>query len=97
MANKYPGLLFLLILLSLQVQAAFSVSSTAQTTGEILLEVKDQAGLPLIAAGKLASLFNGWERNFQTDAQGKYVLSNLPFGRYRLEISSENFAAQSLL
>ena len=72
MANKYFGLLFLLIFLSVQVQAAFSVSSaipTAQATGEILLEVKDQVGLPLVAAGKLASLFNGWERNFQTDAQ----------------------------
>jgi outer membrane receptor protein involved in Fe transport len=49
------------------------------------------------AFGKLENLARGTVRNFQTDAQGRYTVQNLPPGRYRLEISQKGFAAQSVL
>ncbi|MCI0661516.1 MAG: TonB-dependent receptor [Acidobacteria bacterium] len=66
-------------------------------TGEIRLEVTDPTGKAAEATGKLIDLATGSSRRFQTDKQGKLTLDKLPFGRYRLEISSEGFATQSLL
>ena len=65
-------------------------------SGEIDIEIKDPAGMAMQASGKLAGAAGG-DRNFQTDAQGMYTLSNLPYGRYRLEISRDGFATQSVL
>jgi outer membrane receptor protein involved in Fe transport len=67
-------------------------------TGQIHLEVKDPSGAVLEASGKLVSLAPaGAQRSFQTDTQGTFTLENLPFGRYRLEVSKAGFAAQSVL
>jgi outer membrane receptor protein involved in Fe transport len=66
------------------------------STGQIRLEVKDPSGAALVASGKLDNLATGEQRSFQTDSQGVYTFSALPFGKYRLEISSEGFATQSL-
>jgi outer membrane receptor protein involved in Fe transport len=68
-----------------------------QSSGEIRLEVRDPAGSPLQATIHLSGLVNGVDRTSQTDAGGKSILPNLPFGRYRVEVSSEGFARQSLL
>jgi hypothetical protein len=69
----------------------------AQTPqGEIRLQVKDPSGVPMQASGKLENLAGGVARDFQTDSQGMVVLGNLPFGRYRLQISKSGFAPQEI-
>jgi len=64
--------------------------------GEIRVQVKDPSGAPMQASGKLESLAGGAARDFQTDAQGMVVVGNLPFGRYRLQISKSGFTTQSI-
>ncbi|MGH9845259.1 MAG: TonB-dependent receptor, partial [Blastocatellia bacterium] len=71
---------------------------SAQTpTGAIHVTVNDPAGKAIAAEGKLVNLATGVERNFETNAQGRLDLDQLPFGRYRLEVSYAGFAAQSVL
>src|SRR5262249_39906424 len=73
-------------------------SAYAQTpNGAIRLEVKDPSGKALEASGRLVNLSTGVNLSFQTDAQGKGALGNLPYGRYRLEVSKDGFATQTLL
>src|SRR5580692_1740140 len=64
-------------------------------TGQIQLEVKDASGAAVQAAGQLEAVGGGVNRRFQTDAQGRYTLANLPFGRYRLEVSRTGFNSQT--
>jgi outer membrane receptor protein involved in Fe transport len=65
--------------------------------GEIRLEAKDPSGAAVQASGTLRRLPGGVDRTFQTDAQGAYGFHNLPYGRYRLEVSKAGFANQSEL
>jgi outer membrane receptor protein involved in Fe transport len=65
--------------------------------GEIRLEVRDPSGAAMQASGRVENLQSGVSRSFQTDANGKRTLGDLSFGRYRLEISGQGFATQSLL
>ena len=67
----------------------------AQSTGQIQLTVKDASGAAMRAAGKLSNSASRDNRSFQTDAQGKYSFSNLPYGSYRLEVSGAGFATQT--
>ncbi len=100
MKIRFFNLLFLLFVFCLTGLGRFSMTTCAQTpqsSGEIRLEVKDQAGLALEATGKVSGLINGQERNFQTDKQGKSILQNLSSGRYRVTINKEGFASQSFL
>jgi outer membrane receptor protein involved in Fe transport len=83
-----------LALLSLMTSAHAQIRISA---GEIRLEVKDPSGKALEASGKLENLATGVERSFQTDAQGRYIFEGLLYGRYRLEVSRDGFATQSLL
>src|SRR5215210_7377897 len=85
-------LLLLLITLSARVNVAFT---TQQSTGEIKLEVRDPSGQAIEVSGKLQNLLTQVVFSFQTDARGKYIFSNLSYGRYRLEISKSGFATQS--
>ena len=48
----------------------------------------------MIVGGKLSS--NALTRDFQTDAAGTVELANLPFGRYRIDLTKTGFARQSL-
>src|SRR5579872_2725613 len=64
--------------------------------GEIHLQIKDPSGAPMQASGTLASVEGGVAREFQTDAQGMVVLGNLPFGRYRVQVSKSGFTTQSV-
>jgi outer membrane receptor protein involved in Fe transport len=64
--------------------------------GEIRVQVKDPSGSAMEASGKLESAASGVERSFHSDVQGNYVLQNLPYGRYRLEISKAGFVTQSV-
>src|SRR6202167_3454511 len=65
-------------------------------TGEVRLQVKDPSGAAMAASGKLQSQTPGGERRFQTDAHGAYVFGNLPYGRYRLEVSTSGFVTESV-
>jgi outer membrane receptor protein involved in Fe transport len=68
-----------------------------QPTGEIRLNVKDPSGAVVVVSGTLRNPGAGVEQTFQTDSQGMYDFANLPYGRYRLEISKSGFATQSTL
>jgi outer membrane receptor protein involved in Fe transport len=48
------------------------------------------------AAGKLQSLADGVARSVRTDRQGLVHIENVPYGRYRLEVSRNGFATQTL-
>jgi outer membrane receptor protein involved in Fe transport len=65
--------------------------------GEVRVQVKDPSGTAMEASGKLVTLATGVERRFQTDSLGTFILSGLPFGRYRLELSKAGFATQSVV
>ncbi len=70
----------------------------AQTpNGEIQLQIKDPSGALMEAAGKLESVPPLVQRSFQTSAKGTYTLTNLPYGRYRLEIAKPGFTTQSVM
>src|SRR6516164_8629640 len=63
--------------------------------GELHLEVRDPKGASVSARGELLSEGNGYQRNFQIPADGHFVLQDLPFGVYRLNLTAEGFAAWS--
>jgi outer membrane receptor protein involved in Fe transport len=65
-------------------------------SGEIRVQVKDPSGAAMQASGTLRGGPTGVRRSFQTDALGTYTLENLPYGRYRLEISKDGFVPQSV-
>lgn len=84
--------------LFLAALAATSLISFAQTpTGEIRLEVKDPSGAVMKASGRIESIANRTSRNFETDAQGRYALQDIAYGRYRLTLSAGGFATQTVL
>ena len=65
-------------------------------SGEIRVQVKDPSGAAMQASGTLQGGPSGVQRSFHTDALGTYTLGNLPYGRYRLEISKDGFVPQSV-
>lgn len=75
--------------------AAFTLRAQ-NPVGEIRLQVDDPSGAGMQASGKLQNRAVGIERDFETDSQGGYTVSGLPFGRYRLEISKPGFATQAM-
>jgi hypothetical protein len=69
--------------------STFAQISTAQLSGR----VTDQHGAIVQGATVTAiQIDTGYARNVLTDANGSYVLSNLPPGPYRLQISLRGFA-----
>jgi len=64
--------------------------------GEVRIEVKDPSGAAVAASGKLQSFATGAVQGFKTDAQGSYAFVNLPYGRYRLEVTASGFAPQTV-
>jgi outer membrane receptor protein involved in Fe transport len=68
----------------------------AQTNGDIRLQVKDPSGASVKAAGTLRNLDTKAEMPFDTDAQGAYEFSNLPYNRYEIRVSKQGFAAQAV-
>lgn len=69
----------------------------AQQAGQIRLEVRDPSGAAIEAAGTLRDQDTRAEQSFTTNAQGNYTFSNLPYGRYKLEVSKTGFATQTAL
>src|ERR1700722_1114787 len=79
------------------VLLAITASLSAQPpTGVIRLEIHDPSGAPMEASGKLVNATGNGERSFQTDSRGTYSFENLPYGRYRLEVSKSGFVTQSV-
>jgi len=64
--------------------------------GEFRLQVKDPSGHPLQARGTLYGPTGGRTRSVETAPDGSLTLSDLPFGRYRLQITRSGFAAQAV-
>src|SRR5215470_18814679 len=64
-------------------------------SGQIRLEIQDPSGAPAQASGRLVHPGEP-DRNFQTDAQGRYTFSDLPAGSYRVEVSKSGFATQAV-
>src|SRR3984957_3970212 len=62
-------------------------------SGEIRVQVKDPSGAAMEASGKLEGPTPA-SRSFQTDSQGAATFGNLPYGRYKLEISKPGFVTQ---
>ncbi len=58
--------------------------------------MKDSSGTAMHAAGTLAGPGTPASRHFETDAQGKHSFSGLAFGHYRLEVSRDGFATQTM-
>ena len=76
----------------------FTTALHAQApTGEIRLEIRDPSLAPMQASGRLRSLGPGVDRRFLTSPEGGYVIQGLSLGRYRLEVSKNGFATQSML
>src|SRR5262249_7830764 len=63
--------------------------------GELHLEIRDPKGASVAAQGELLSEGNAFRRNFQIPNDGHYVLPDLPFGMYRLNLNAEGFASWS--
>jgi len=65
--------------------------------GVLRVSVVDATGLGLMASGTLASDGSQTNRPFETDAGGTFIFDRLPFGTYRLTLSSPGFAPRSEL
>jgi len=83
-------------LLALACVCAWPGSGRAQVErGEIRLVVTDQSGLPIGAAGTLASEAPQLFRSFSIDPSGRFALQDLPFGSFRLTIERSGFVRYS--
>jgi outer membrane cobalamin receptor len=65
--------------------------------GEVRLAVVDATGLAVAATGTLSSDASQTHRSFDTAADGTFIFDRLPFGVYRLALSSPGFASRSEL
>lgn len=79
-------------LLFVSVVAAYAQS----VTSEIRLQVRDATGGALEAAGSVEGLATAVHRNFRTGADGRYTLTRLPLGIYRIQLARDGFAPQSV-
>jgi hypothetical protein len=61
-------------------------------TGELRVQVRDAAGLPLDAAGELIGHATQVRRTFSTGPRGWHVLRELPFGLYTLRLDRAGFS-----
>ena len=66
-------------------------------TGDLKVDVKDSSGAAVSAKGVAVSIDSGVSRAFETDSQGSYMLSALPYGRYRIQISKQGFSSASVV
>src|SRR5262249_769538 len=65
-------------------------------SGELRLEVTDQTGAGLHAAGAIVGRVVGVDRSFETDETGHAIIRTLPPGRYELTIRSQGFTAKTI-
>ena len=60
--------------------------------GELQIDVHDQQGAVLAAAGELVSEGNQYHLNFQVGSEGRYTAQDLAFGVYRVSLALPGFA-----
>src|SRR5882757_1019374 len=72
-----------------------AVTLDGQGRGQIRLQVSDSTGAALKASGSLVGP-GRVNRSFQTDTQGEAILSDLPFGHYRVELSRGGFFPRTI-
>jgi len=60
--------------------------------GELIVEVRDPAGLPVVAQVHLQSRAPRFETTSDCDAEGQARLKRLPFGVYQLRVTHPDFA-----
>ena len=65
--------------------------------GELQIEVRDQQGAALAAAGELVSEGNQFHLNFQVGNEGRYTAQDLAFGVYRVNLTLAGFAPATQL
>jgi hypothetical protein len=63
--------------------------------GELRIEVRDPQGAGVPSQAELVSDANQFRRVFQVGADGRCVIQDLPFGVYRLSVSTKGFAPWS--
>jgi outer membrane receptor protein involved in Fe transport len=61
-------------------------------TGEVRVEVRDSSGAPVRAFCIVENLDTGARLRIRTNSQGLHTQSNVPFGRYRIQVSREGFS-----
>jgi hypothetical protein len=82
----------------LGLMCVFAVPAAAQRErGELQIEVHDQQGAALSAAGQLVSEGNQFHLNFQIGNEGRYIAQDLAFGVYRVSLTLPGFAPSSQL
>jgi len=83
-------------ILRLAALLGMALNLPAQTgSGEIHLQVTDPSGAPMQASVRVRGQKAKLDRTVITNAKSPTVLANLPFGRYRLEVSKAGFATQA--
>ncbi|RMG54920.1 MAG: carboxypeptidase regulatory-like domain-containing protein, partial [Acidobacteria bacterium] len=71
--------------------------ASAQELATLTVTVEDEAGAVIVGAQvALINQATGARRTAQTNDRGLVVISAIPPGRYRLTVSAEGFAEQSL-
>jgi len=73
-----------------------ATSVCAQSNGDIKLQVKDPSGASVKVSGTLRNLNTKSETPFETDEQGAFEFSNLPYNRFEIQIAKDGFATQTL-
>src|SRR5262245_59723658 len=75
---------------------ASSADTWAQATAQLTGAVRDESGavLPGVTV-TLTQTDTGFTRTVVTDADGGYVMPNLPTGPYRLDVSLQGFSTYS--
>jgi len=83
------------VLCMLALVASGRPANAQRARGELRIEVHDQQGAAVPTQAELVSDANQFRRVFQVGADGRYVIQDLPFGVYRLSVSTEGFAPWS--
>ena len=94
MSSRGAGLGGAILRLAALLGMAIGLSAQAGS-GEIHLQVKDPSGAPMQALVRVRGQKAQVDQTVNTNTKGPTVLANLPFGRYRLEVSKAGFATQA--
>ena len=71
----------------------FALNTAAQDrTGELRVGVTDPSGAAVRTHGEIASQANHFVLEFETNAEGEYIIKELPFGSYSLKVEHQGFA-----
>ena len=88
------GVALLCVMLVAEGRSSTAHAGVAQLLGAVVTgTITDQTGAVVVSAEVLMlNLASGTQAKTKTDSSGKYELTDLPFGPYRLSINSQGFA-----